>query len=143
MKSPQVNNAVTLIFPHQLFKHHPAISAERKIFMVEEWLFFNQFGFIKQKLVLHRASMQFYRSYLQPQYEVTYIEATDDLCDIRKLIKFLAVKGITEIHYAEVSDDWLEKRISKTAASHNIQTIKYHGPDFLNKLSDVEEYFNQ
>lgn len=137
------NKAVTLIFPHQLFKQHPAVSAEREIFMIEEWLFFNQYNFIKQKLVLHRASMQFYKSYLQPHYKVSYIEATDELCDIRKLIKFLASKGITGLHYAEVSDNWLERRIAKTASDHNIQTIKYPGPDFLNRLPDVEDYFSQ
>lgn len=40
--------AVTLIFPHQLFKQHPAVSSERKIFLIEEWLFFHQYKFIKQ-----------------------------------------------------------------------------------------------
>ncbi len=135
--------AVTLIFPHQLFKQHPAVLRERKIFITEEWLFFHQYKFIKQKLVLHRASMQFYKSYLEAEHEVEYIEATDERCDIRKLIEFLSKEGVTEVHYAEVSDDWLEKRIATSAAAFGISTIKYPGPDFLNQLNDTEEYFNE
>src|SRR5438309_9320471 len=115
MKTSKTGNAVTLIFPHQLFKTHPAVSAAREVFLVEEWLFFNQYQFIKQKLVMHRASMQFYKSYLEQQHKVTYIEAIDEKCDIRKLIAFFAAQGITELHYTEVSDDWLEKRIVKFA----------------------------
>ena len=124
-------NAVTLIFPHQLFKHHPAVSAGRKVFLVEEWLFFCQYQFIKQKLVLHRASMQFYKSYLQKQsFECEYICATDKNCDIRLLIPFLAKQGINEIHYADVADNWLEKRIVKSAADYQINTVKYPTPNF-------------
>ncbi len=135
--------AAALIFPHQLFKEHPAVNAGRKIFLVEEWLFFHQYTFIKQKLVLHRASMQFYKSYLDKQlFEVEYIPATEAKCDIRKLIPFLAEQGITEIHYADTADNWLEKRITKSAAIHNINAIKYDTPNFLNQLTEVEDFFN-
>src|SRR5438105_1610899 len=107
MSAAQKRKAVTLVFPHQLFKQHPAIDVSREVFLVEEWLFFNQYTFIKQKLVLHRASMQFYKNYLQQQqHKVSYIEATDERCDVRKLIKLLASQGVAELHYAEVSDDW-------------------------------------
>lgn len=143
MKLLQPGKAVTLIFPHQLFKHHPAVAADRPIYIIEEWLFFNQYNFIKQKLVLHRASMQFYKSYLKGEYEITYIEATDERCDIRKLIGFFAGEGIAELHFAQVSDDWLEKRITKSALSHGIKTIEYTSPNFLIKLADVNDYFNE
>ena len=138
-----MSGAVTLIFPHQLFKNHPAVSPGRKICIVEEGLFFNQYTFIKQKLVLHRASMQFYKSYLQKQnIEVEYIEAIDERSDIRILLKFLAAQEITEIHFAHTADNWLERRIKESAAINNLQITKYATPNFLNQLSDVEEYFN-
>lgn len=89
-----VNKTAALIFPHQLFKNHRAVTPGRKVFLVEEWLFFHQYKFIKQKLVLHRASMQFYKSYLQKQsFEPEYISATDTRCEIRILIPFLAEQG--------------------------------------------------
>jgi deoxyribodipyrimidine photolyase-related protein len=143
IKKLPVINAAAIIFPHQLFKQHPAVSHDKKIFIVEEWLFFHQYKFIKQKLVLHRASMQFYKSYLQKQsLQVEYFAATDPKCDIRLLIPFLAEQGINEIHFADVTDDWLEKRITKTSALHNVNTIKYATPGFLNQLSEVEDFFN-
>jgi len=55
-----MKNAVTIIFPHQLFKIHPAIHKNHKVFLIEEELFFNQYNFHKKKLVLHRASMKCY-----------------------------------------------------------------------------------
>ena len=138
-----MTKAAILIFPHQLFKHHPAADSGKKIYLIEEWLFFHQYAFIKQKLVLHRASMQFYKSYLQKQlYEVEYIAATDTKCDIRQLIPFLATQGVTEIQYADVADNWLEKRINTAAAFNNINTVKYATPNFLNQLTEVEEFFN-
>jgi deoxyribodipyrimidine photolyase-related protein len=138
-----MSKAATLIFPHQLFKQHPAASNGRKIFLVEEWLFFHQYTFIKQKLVLHRASMQFYKSYLQSQScEMEYIEATDEKCDIQILIPFLAKQGVTEIHYADTADNWLEKRITKTASASGINITKYSTPNFLNQLTEVEDFFN-
>lgn len=134
---------ITLIFPHQLFKAHPAILSSRKVYLVEEWLFFKQYKFIKQKIVLHRASMQFYKTYLtQQSIDVDYIDATSENCDIRQLIKLLASQGVTEIHYAHVADDWLEKRIKKASNAHNITIVKYPTPNFLNQLPDVEEFFN-
>ena len=59
--------AVTLIFPHQLFKQHPSIQSGQKIFLIEEWLFFSQYNFHQQKIILHRASMKKYAAYLTKQ----------------------------------------------------------------------------
>lgn len=143
IKMLPVSKAITLIFPHQLFKEHPAVSQGRKIFLVEEWLFFHQYTFIKQKLVLHRASMQFYKSYLDKrEFEIEYIASTDKNCDIRMLISFLAKQGITQIHYADTTDNWLEKRITQSASIYHIDITKYATPNFLNKLTDVEDFFN-
>ena len=74
----------TLIFPHQLFRHHPALSKEREIFLVEEPLFFSgvqsSLQFHKKKLMLHRASMQAYKKRLESQgYRVHYLEFESDL----------------------------------------------------------------
>lgn len=138
-----MTKAATLIFPHQLFKNHPALRQERKVYLIEEWLFFRQYKFIKQKLVLHRASMQFYKSFLQQTgADVEYVPATDEECDIRLFMPFLEKQGITEIHYADVADNWLEKRIRKSTAANNINAVKYPTPNFLNQLSEVEDFFN-
>ncbi|RFZ91801.1 cryptochrome/photolyase family protein [Mucilaginibacter conchicola] len=133
----------TLIFPHQLFKKHPAVSKSHEVYLVEEELFFNQYAFHKKKLVLHRASMQYYADHLREQgIKVHYIEATDKLCDIRKLILHLAKQGVDNIHYVHVADDWLEKRIVSACEKHNIGIKKYDTPNFLNSTDDVADYFD-
>ena len=69
---------VSLIFPHQLFHNHPAIDSNIPVYMIEEELFFKQFLFHKQKIVLHKASMQAYASKLREQNNiVTYIQSNE------------------------------------------------------------------
>jgi deoxyribodipyrimidine photolyase-related protein len=134
---------VTLIFPHQLFEKHPAVQKGRLVYLVEEELYFNQYAFHKKKLVLHRASMKYYADVLQKQgIDVRYIEATDLLCDTRKLVPYLAGKDVDTIHYAHVADDWLEKRLDTQCAKHNIALAKYRNPNYLNSADEVADFFD-
>ena len=136
-----MNNTV-LIFPHQFFEDHPSIHKNSTIYLIEEFLFFKQYKFHKQKLVLHRSSMRFYQDYLKnKKYKVIYIESRDELSDIRKLIPHLKQKGIEEIHFADVADNWLEKRIKQTAEKTGIIIHEYPSPCFFNTREDLNEYF--
>jgi deoxyribodipyrimidine photolyase-related protein len=135
---------ISLLFPHQLYQPHPAIHKTRAVYLVEEWLYFKQYHFTQQKIILHRASMKMYAAQLLKQkLSVNYIESTQPLSDVRKLITHLAKQGIEEIHYVDTVDNWLEKRISETAAAYNIKLKKYPSPNFLNTLDEVEDFFNK
>ena len=135
---------ITLIFPHQLFKKHPALKKSRRVYLVEEWLFFGQYNFHQQKLVLHRSGMKFYEDYLKEQnYIVDYIETTDERSNVSKLITFLSQQKITSIHIAEVVDEWLIKRVRKVCKECSIELIVYTSPAFLNSIAEVEDYFNK
>jgi deoxyribodipyrimidine photolyase-related protein len=137
-------SSVTLIFPHQLFKAHPALDKSRTVYLVEEWLFFRQYKFHKQKLVLHRASMQFYAQWLnENSYNVNYIETTKAENDVRKLIASLAKQQITEIHIADVADNWLLKRISETCLQLKIKLNIHATPGFINTIEEVADYFSK
>lgn len=95
--------SISLIFPHQLFEKHPALAKDRIIYLVEEYLFFTQYKFHKQKLVFHRSSMKFYQDFLErKKIKVIYIDSSHELSDIRKLIPHLRQKGIEEIHFGDV-----------------------------------------
>jgi deoxyribodipyrimidine photolyase-related protein len=132
----------TLIFPHQLFKQHPAVTKNRVVYLVEEELFFNQYNFHKQKLVLHRASMQFYKEALTKKgVTVNYVNATDKLSDVRKLISHLATKKIKDIHICDVADFWLNKRITETAPKSKIEIHKIETPNFLNTPAQGDAFF--
>ncbi len=137
-------NAVTIIFPHQLFQDHPAIIKSRAIYLVEEWLFFRQYNFHQQKLVLHRASMKFYEHWLQQnKFDVTYIETTEKQNDCRLLIAGFAKQKITSIHIAAVADDRLLKRIQQACNTNKITLHIYNNPNFLNTPQSVDAFFSK
>jgi deoxyribodipyrimidine photolyase-related protein len=137
-----LKNSVTLVFPHQLFEQHPAIAKNRPVLIIEELLFFKQYNFHKQKLVFHRASMKAYQRVLQSKgYEVTYIEANDKLADVRNLLPFLKKKGVGEIHYCDVTDYLLERRIGKQITTLKMIVVKYDSPLFILTSDQINDYF--
>ena len=100
-----------LIFPHQLFQKPSWLAKETVIYLIEEFLFFKQYPFHKQKIAYHRASMKFYADYLKDlNQKVTYVNSIDSLNDVRALIQHLHEAGCNQIHYINTCDDWLEKR---------------------------------
>ncbi len=133
-----------VIFPFQLFDEHPALEDISEVYLVEEWLLFHQFPFHKQKLVLHRASMQAFAHMLkQKNYEVHYVPATDDLCDVSLLIDSLANSGFKTLQYANVVDDWLERRIDGSCVRNGINTKVFPTPYFLNQKNETDQYFDK
>ena len=134
---------ISIVFPHQLFKKNAALSKERKVFLVEEFLYFKHFNFHKQKLVLNRASMKCYAALLQSEgNEIEYIESTDERSDIRKLILFLKKEKVKLIHFTEVVDYWLDKRITDSCNTNKIEIKQYTTPAFLNSAQEGDDYFN-
>ncbi len=134
--------SVAIIFPHQLFENIAMLAKADAVYIVEECLFFKQYNFHKQKLVFHRASMKFYESYLQEnKLLVNYIDSTNSLGDIRKLIPHLAQNGVTQIHYYDTTDNWLEKRIISKSKENNVELHQYSSSLFINTKEENEAYF--
>ena len=132
-----------MIFPHQLFEQNILASTCDTIYLVEECLFFRQYTFHKQKIAFHRASMKFYESYLLfKKIKVVYIDAFNELADVRKLIPYLKSKGINAIEYIDTTDNWIEKRISEACLACNIQKTKHATPLFLNASTEIAAYFS-
>lgn len=130
----------TIIFPHQLFKHHPALSKEREIFLVEEKLFFSgvrfSLKFHKKKLMLHRASMQAYRKKLESQgFRVHSIEFESDL--FQSLIKH----RIEEIWFSDPVDRLLEGRFKKEAKKCRINVHRLSTPAFMTPEDWLYSFF--
>lgn len=139
-----MKNTVNLVFPHQLFKKSPLFDNSNPFYLIEEWLFFKQFNFHKQKLVFHRASMKYYADYIsKSEKEVHYIDSQNELADIRKLIVQLANEGITEIITFDPCDDWLYKRLQNSCLSQNIDLRLYDAQLFLNNIDDLNRHFKK
>lgn len=137
-------SAISIVFPHQLFENNPALIQGQPVFIIEEALFFKQLNFHKQKLVFHRASMKAYSSYLeQQQYNITYIDANSKTADVRHFLQQQANKGTSEIHYVNVTDNWLQKRIAKQCVRLNLKVVQHDSPMFLLSGKQVEEYFKK
>lgn len=135
-------SSVFILFPHQLFRDISLLREAGEVYLVEEFLFFNQYKFHKQKLVLHRASMKYYADYLIKNKLTThYVEALQAESDIRILIETLSKLDITKIYFYDVSDDWLEKRLSQSCKKWSIQTHEYPSALFINSKEDLKEYF--
>ncbi|MFZ9215008.1 MAG: cryptochrome/photolyase family protein [Sediminibacterium sp.] len=116
-----MSKQAAIIFPHQLFKKSALLDKNKRHYLVEEHLFFTQYLFHKEKLVLHRASMKAYEHYLlQEGYQVQYIDSTNALHDCRLLIAHLAEEKYTEIQIIDPVDYLLTRRIKKACTSNNI-----------------------
>ena len=139
-----MSKEVTIIFPNQLFKNNPATKNGRKIYLVEEWFYFTQYNFHKQKLVLHRASMKFYENWLQQEgYDIDYIECGSPEHDASKLIAKLAKSKITDIHIVDVIDNLLMKKIKQACKQFEIALHIADNPNFINTIKGTEDYFNK
>ena len=131
---------VLIIFPHQLFRSLPKSPTEVLIYLVEEFLFFKQYPFHKQKLAFHRASMKVYQDYLTNLgYHNHYIESRDPNSDIRVLIQALKTNNTEEVHFIDPTDNWLERRIRKSAEGMHLTW--HDNPLFINSKDDLSEFF--
>jgi deoxyribodipyrimidine photolyase-related protein len=145
-----MQNEVTLVFPNQLFKDNPALNKSRKVFLIEDPLFFGDIRyplkFHKKKLIFHRASMKAYEKYLSEQgYDVIYLQYSSFKEDRRSnyLYVFFNKMNVTVFHYTDVADFILEKRIRKMITQLQKKYIKYSSPMFLNDEDYLRSYFKK
>ncbi len=106
-----------LIFPHQLFQHAKVLSPDARYYLYEDPLYFRQFPFHKNKLVLHRASMQIFAADLQKQgKQVTYCDILA-FSNISSVVRLMKREGITHLTIFDPVDDWQLARLQTAAAS--------------------------
>ena len=107
----QIKDVASIILPNQLFENSPLFSEKNKLFLIEEFLFFDQYKFHKQKLIFHRLSMKKYQKYMNEiGFEVQYIDSINKLSDIRSLINKISVQ-YDSIRMIDPIDYLIEKRV--------------------------------
>ena len=134
---------INIIFPHQLFQESPLFETNTPMYLVEEYLFFKQYPFHKQKIAFHRATMKRYADFLKKDknLEVKYVQSIENISDIRLLIPELKHQGIEHINYIDPTDNWLQKRIEKGCLENDISSTIYNSPLFLNAKEDLATFF--
>ena len=130
-----------LVYPHQLFLNNDLISNEHLIFVIEDPLFFTQYFFHKQKIILHRASMKAYCDMLTSRnHTVIYIEARE-MKNSESIGSILKKHGITEVDVFDVVDDWLLRAITAGLSAQKITFTLHETPLFLTSQKDLDTYF--
>jgi deoxyribodipyrimidine photolyase-related protein len=142
MPEKQKQQMIGIIFPHQLFQNNPVLEHTSQVYLVEETLFFNQYNFHKQKLAFQRASMQYYRQYLQSQnIKVSFIQAQDKDADIRELLRTIKDQGHKKIVMVDPTDNWLQRRTQARCHSLGLEISTLPSPLFINSSQEISEYF--
>lgn len=131
-----------LIFPNQLFESNPLFEVDGSIFLIEEFLFFRQYNFHKQKIAFHRATMKFYENYLiERGCSVQYIEASALESDILVLIPHLHALAFDSLAIVDPVDDWLSRRIKSGCETLAIDLTVFDSQMFLNSNQELEHFF--
>lgn len=129
---------IFILFPNNLFKEIEPLKHVDDVYLLEEFLFFKQYKFHKQKLVLHRASMKFYETYLsENNVKVNYLQSTSQGSDVRVFLKDIKE---TEIHFYDVCDNWLEKRIKEYGSKNGNILVEHTSPLFINSKQELDIY---
>jgi deoxyribodipyrimidine photolyase-related protein len=129
-----------LIYPHQLFPNHPAISQADLCVLIEEPLLFTQYRFHAQKLVLHIASMDCYKRLLiQQGKHVQYVESREHTATA-DIVPFLKEMGVTQVQFVDLNDDWLKQRLTQALDGVGIDWIQLDEPHFLTPTTVFDEF---
>lgn len=138
-----------ILFPHQLYKPQYLPSVDI-VYMVEEPLYFgtdNQYPmfFHKQKIMLHRASMQrFVKEVLWPAgVEVNYFEISPESFT-GEVVAQAAIDKIEQLIMFDPTDEALLRRMKKTVTDLEmpIPLKVLDSPNFYLKSEDVYKYFS-
>ena len=120
---------VNLIFPNQLFEKSPLFNYNVKTYLIEEYLFFKQYKFHKQKIFFHRISMKKYYDFCGKYFDkIEYVDSLNEKSEIRCLLKELLIKNVKKINYIDPCDNWLNKRLE--SVSNLIKINRIESPQF-------------
>ena len=131
-------NRANLIFPHQLHSDISLFENGATVYLIEEYLFFSQYKFHKQKIAFHRATMQFYKQHLESKgIKVVYIDAQNELSDIRKLLPTLSTSGVDTLFFINPTDYYLEKRLNEGAKQLGLTINESPSLLFINSKEEL------
>ena len=129
-----------LVYPHQLFAYHPAVAGSDLTVLVEDPLFFRQYRFHRQKLILHRASMKRFAATLRETgLRVEYLDAAA-LLETGAVAGHLVRWKVHTVRVVEPNDDWLKTRLTAALLGHGIRMEVLDDPDFLTPKAAIEQY---
>lgn len=106
------SNRAAIVYPHQLWENHPAVSAAKHVILVEDPLFFKQYDFHVQKLVLHRASMTEFAERCKRQGKKVQRIESKTISHSSQIGSILQSFAIQKACAVDPCDHWLKLRAS-------------------------------
>lgn len=132
---------ILILFPNQLFHDHPAVEEASHVILIEDPRFFMDFNYCKAKLILHRASMQAYKAYLESHSKVVKYVDYRNASLPGYIEKFLADKKDYRITMFEPEDFTLERLIDNIADKQGFEIDILENPLFLTDKHSLIEHF--
>lgn len=127
---------IVILFPHQLFEHHPLLQKNLPVALIEHARFFTNFAYHKQKLIFHRATMAAYQAQLIKKNiicDIIPILSTKELCTLIKKNNY------TKIHCIDPVDTPLMEELQTCAQQANLTLQLHPTPAFLSPRQWLEE----
>ncbi|MGJ3238691.1 MAG: cryptochrome/photolyase family protein [Anaerolineae bacterium] len=144
-----MTDSAVLIYPHQLYRPHPALNRERQHWLIEDLLFFGDSRidtrFHKLKLMLHRASMQRYADeVLEAQgyahRTITHAEIDDRL---HYVFEQAQAESMRSLHVVDPTDYLLERRIRRYCKQYDLELVWYESPNFVTDRATMQRFWDE
>lgn len=134
-----------LLWPHQLFDDHPALTPGRRVYLYEDQLFFGDWQwparFHRLKLACHRASLDAHAAALSRRgHAVVAIPHGVD-AEARHLWDRLRQDRVTTLHLADPVDCLALRRLRRQAEAAGVALAVHPSPAFLCPEEEFREFF--
>ncbi len=134
------NMIAAIVYPHQLWDKHPALLAASIVLLVEDPLFFTQYRFHAQKLVLHRASMTEFAQQCERLGKQVHSIDSKSISHSSEIGEILKKKKITQAVIVEPSDVWLKERVIAGCEKSGIGLEWLVDPSFLTPIDVMQQW---
>ncbi len=134
------HQSAAIVYPHQLWAANPAVANAPIVVLVEDPLFFKQYQFHVQKLVLHRASMTEFMQRCESLGKKVYRIASKSMSCSSEIGAFLKAKKLSKALAVEPTDDWLKRLVSDGCREAKIELQWLADPSFLTPTDVMQQW---
>ncbi len=132
-----------LLFPHPLFASNATLARGKQVLLVEDPLYFTQYAFHKQKLILHRASMRAREAFLRKTNQDVHYLGFHEAPTMAAVMQRVVALQAERVHLIDPVDDWLERRVIRDCKKAGLQLVLHVTPMFLTTPEQIEEFFDE
>ena len=132
-----------IVYPHQLWEKNSAVSVAKVVFLVEDPLFFTQYRFHAQKLVLHRASMTEFADACERMGKQVHRIESKSISHSSEIGAILKKKKIQQAFVVDPTDEWLKKRVADGCLKAEIDLEWLEDSSFLTPIDVVQNWAGQ